>query len=102
MNGSGDNDVDEIVDVKLKFPKNYKVVMLNDDHTSFDFVIEVLSLIFDKTASQGKDIAKEIHEKGSAVVGIYPFPIAETKIVETHNLAKQNGFPLKCIYEEEG
>ena len=98
---SSKTDTDVVEKVKIGIPKDYKVILLNDDSTSFEFVIEVLMLIFNKKMKQGHDIAKEVHEKGSCVVAVYPKSIADMKVKEVHVLAAQNFFPLKCISERE-
>ncbi len=87
--------------IKSKKPKNYKVIMLNDDFTTMDFVIFVLKKIFHKDDVSAFETMMTIHTKGKAVVGIYSYDIAETKINQTHNLAKENQFPLRCIMEKE-
>jgi ATP-dependent Clp protease adaptor protein ClpS len=92
----------EIRKVKTRFitPKLYKVIFLNDNFTTFDFVIEVLKCIFHKKEQEAIDLTYKIDREGSAVVGIYPYEIAKEKIDETHNMARSRGFPLRAKMEE--
>lgn len=85
----------------LKLPKNYKVLLLNDDFTSMDFVIEVLMSIFFYDVKDAANIMLKVHHEGSAVCGIYPLEIAEMKVSQVHSFASANNFPLKAIFEEE-
>jgi ATP-dependent Clp protease adaptor protein ClpS len=88
-------------EVKLKYPKKYKVFLLNDDYTSMDFVIDVLMSIFHKDYSQAENIMLEIHKKERGLCGVYTHEIAETKVMQVHKKAKDNGFPLRAVMEEE-
>lgn len=89
------NTEDEVIE-----PPRYKVLMLNDNYTTMDFVVEVLEKIFNKTASEATQIMLNVHKKGSGICGIYTAEVAETKVALVHHLAQQNGFPLKCSMEE--
>jgi ATP-dependent Clp protease adaptor protein ClpS len=91
----------EKVIVDMKRPKMYRVILLNDDYTSMEFVIEVLVGIFHKTAADATKIMLDVHEKGKGIVGIYSYDIALTKILQTEDAAKAEEFPLKAIMEEE-
>ena len=86
---------------KYKEPQRYKVIMLNDDFTTMDFVIFILKKIFHKDNVKAFELMMQIHTKGKAVVGIYNYDIATTKINHTHSFARENNFPLKCIMEKE-
>ena len=96
-----DTDLELLDEVKLKHSKKYKVIMLNDNYTSMDFVVDVLMSIFHKTYDEAKDIMLEIHNKDKAVCGIYTYEIAETKVMQVARKAKESEFPLKTIMEEE-
>lgn len=87
--------------VKIRFPKKYKVYLLNDDYTSMDFVVDILMNIFHKSSSNAQQIMLEIHQKERGLCGIYTHEIAETKIMQVHKKARESGFPLKAIMEEE-
>jgi ATP-dependent Clp protease adaptor protein ClpS len=88
-------------EVKIKYPKKYKVYLLNDDYTSMDFVIDILISIFHKSYEEAENIMLEIHKKERGLCGVYTHEIAETKVMQVHKKAKENGFPLKSTMEEE-
>jgi len=85
---------------KLKEPKDYVVVLLNDNYTTQDFVVEVLKLVFHKSHKDAVRIMLDVHHKQRGVVGAYTFDIALTKANQVHDLARQYDYPLKCIVEE--
>ena len=85
---------------KLKEPKEYMVVLLNDNFTTRDFVVEVLKLIFHKNPDEAERIMLNVHHKGRGLVGVYTWDIAHTKVNQVHSIAKQYDYPLKCIVEE--
>ncbi|MDR3301703.1 MAG: ATP-dependent Clp protease adapter ClpS [Spirochaetaceae bacterium] len=85
---------------KLKEPSDFKVILLNDDYTAMEFVVEVIIRVFHKSAEKAEALMLDVHNKGRAVVGIYTYDIAETKIFEVNRLAAENNFPLKCIMEK--
>jgi ATP-dependent Clp protease adaptor protein ClpS len=87
--------------VTVGHPKQYKVFLLNDDYTSMDFVVDILMNIFRKSFHEAHTIMLEVHEKGRGLCGIYPYEIAETKVNQVGSAARENGFPLKAILEEE-
>ncbi|MEA2112076.1 MAG: ATP-dependent Clp protease adaptor ClpS [Campylobacterota bacterium] len=82
-------------------PKMYKVYLLNDDYTSMDFVTDVLMTIFHKSYQDAERIMLDIHKKDKGLCGVYSFEIAETKVMQVSKLAREQGFPLKSIMEEE-
>jgi ATP-dependent Clp protease adaptor protein ClpS len=81
-------------------PKLYKVILHNDNYTTMDFVVEVIIRIFHKPAAEATKLMLEVHKKGSANAGIYPYDIALTKVAEVHEMAKKNEFPLRSSAEE--
>ena len=85
---------------KLKEPQEYMVVLLNDNYTTTEFVVEILQLIFHKKPQEAKRIMLNVHRKGRGTVGVYTWDIAQTKVSQVHSIAKQNDFPLKCVVEE--
>ncbi len=87
-------------DIKAVTPKLYKVVLLNDDYTTFDFVIEILKTIFYKNEEEAINITLKVDKNGSAEVGVYPYEIAQMKVEKTHTLARSAGFPLRATIEE--
>lgn len=82
-------------------PTLFNVFMHNDDYTTMDFVIEVLQSIFHKESPEATFLMLQIHRRGQALCGLYPFEIAETKIAKVHKLARAAGFPLRCTLEPE-
>ena len=85
---------------KSKPPKLYKVLLLNDDYTTMDFVIEVLQTFFAMNIELATQVMLKVHKEGSAVCGVYPRDIAETKVAQVTGFAKQHGHPLRCELEE--
>lgn len=85
---------------KTKEPKMYRVLLFNDDYTSMDFVVEILMMVFNKTAATATQVMLDVHRKGSGVCGVYIYDVAVTKVNQVHKLARQNEFPLKCGIEE--
>lgn len=81
-------------------PEEFRVILLNDDFTTMEFVISVLMTIFHKTLPQATRIMLDVHRKGRGTVGEYSYDIASTKINQVHQLARQMGFPLKCTMEK--
>lgn len=87
--------------IKVKIPKMYKVLLHNDDTTSFEFVIEVLMRIFHKSAEDAIHITQSIHVQGQGIAGApYTKEIAEEKTTETMAFARANGYPLTASFEE--
>ena len=94
-----DNQVKSGV-TKLKAPNKFNVIMINDNVTPMDFVIQILMLIFNKDQDTAKDVMLEVHEKGRSVAGSYSYEIAEQKCVETVTTARKAGYPLDVTIEE--
>jgi len=96
-----EESVDSKTDIEVDEPPMYKVMLLNDDYTTMDFVVEVLVYVFKKPPEEATLIMLNVHRKGVGVCGTYPYEIAETKVNLVESLARENGFPLKCIMERE-
>jgi len=88
-------------EIEIKYPKKYKVLILNDDYTSMEFVIDILISIFHKTYEEAESIMLDVHKKEKGICGVYTHEIAETKVLVVHKKAKDSGFPLQCTIEEE-
>lgn len=86
---------------KSKPPSLYKVILYNDDYTTMEFVIEVLERFFSMNRERALQIMLKVHNEGSAVCGIYSRDVAETKIAQVADFAKQHGHPLRCGMEED-
>ncbi|MBP3242831.1 MAG: ATP-dependent Clp protease adaptor ClpS [Ruminococcus sp.] len=91
----------ERTDSKVKEPKQYNVIMLNDDFTTMEFVVEILIDIFRKDSVTANELMMKVHRTGKAVVGKYPYDIAATKVNKAHKRAKSAGFPFRMVIEEE-
>jgi ATP-dependent Clp protease adaptor protein ClpS len=85
---------------KIKPPRLYKVLLLNDDYTTMDFVVEVLQTIFGMDFERANQVMLKVHQEGSAVCGIYTRDLAETKVAQVMALARQHEHPLQCITQE--
>lgn len=82
-------------------PSLYKVLLLNDDYTPMEFVVHVLENFFGKTTEDAYRIMLHVHQKGVGVCGIFTFEVAETKVTQVMDFAKQHGHPLQCTMEKE-
>ena len=84
---------------KLKRPPMYKVLLLNDDYTPMDFVVEILEIFFSMSREKATQIMLTVHVQGKAVCGIYTRDIAETKAAQVNQYARENQHPLLCEIE---
>lgn len=89
------------LDVEIPKPKMSKVVMLNDNYTAMEFVVEILRDVFQKNISEAEHIMLQIHNEGSGICGIYPYDIAYTKAKIAKIKSKEAGFPLRIVVEDE-
>jgi ATP-dependent Clp protease adaptor protein ClpS len=87
--------------IEIKKPSFYQVLIMNDDYTPMEFVILVLEKFFKKSRAEATQIMLHVHQKGMGVCGLYPYEIAETKIVQVMDFAKKNQHPLQCTMEKE-
>jgi ATP-dependent Clp protease adaptor protein ClpS len=107
MAGSGGDDGGADVSVKLqtrtrtKRPPMYKVLILNDDFTPMEFVVHVLERFFGMSHAQAFDLMLTVHQKGLAVVGVFSYEIAETKVTQVMDFSQRNQHPLQCTMERE-
>lgn len=85
---------------KLKRPPLYKVLLMNDDYTPMDFVVHVLQKFFAMNRDKATQIMLHVHTRGVGVCGVYARDIAETKVVQVNDYARQNQHPLLCTMEE--
>jgi ATP-dependent Clp protease adaptor protein ClpS len=86
---------------KTKKPSLYKVLLLNDDYTPMEFVVFVLEQFFSKNREDAYTIMLHVHQKGVGVCGVYTFEVAETKVTQVMDAARQAGHPLQCTLEKE-
>ena len=94
------NEFKERTDLRLREPKQYNVIMLNDDFTTMDFVVKVLIEVFHKDTVSAEALMMAVHRSGKAVVGTYPYDIARTKLNKALEMAKKEGFPFRMTMEE--
>lgn len=87
-------------ETEIKEPEEYRVILLNDDYTTMEFVVAVIMSVFHKDLFEATRVMLDVHKKGRGVVGVYTYDIAATKIGKVHAMARENGFPLKCIMEK--
>ena len=107
---AGDKDADEDTDgeagvatktrAKPKKPSQYKVLMLNDDYTPMEFVVTVLKRFFGMDLEQATRVMLHVHQRGVGVCGIFPYEVAETKVNQVMDFARQNQHPLQCTLEK--
>ncbi|HEX6992874.1 MAG TPA: ATP-dependent Clp protease adapter ClpS [Gammaproteobacteria bacterium] len=84
----------------LKRPPLYRVILLNDDYTPMEFVVQVLQKVFSLDRNTATRIMLEVHTKGKGVCGVYTYEIAETKVAQVTGMAQQHQHPLLCTMEE--
>ncbi len=97
---STQRQIEPTIDAELYVPKMYTVIMHNDDFTTMDFVTLVLMKVFHKGAQEATQIMMDIHEKGNSPIGVYTYDIAITKKMQTDQMSKEKGYPLKLTIEE--
>ena len=85
---------------RLKPPPLFKVLLLNDDFTPMDFVVQILRQFFSKSREQATQIMLKVHNEGAGVCGVYPHDIAETKVNQVTSFAREHQHPLQCVMEE--
>jgi len=98
-----DNDTSVITKTRTRTqrPPLYKVLLLNDDYTPMEFVVHVLERFFGMSHAQAFDLMLTVHKKGVAVVGVFSFEVAETKVAQVMDFARRHQHPLQCTMEKE-
>ncbi|MEB2311639.1 MAG: ATP-dependent Clp protease adapter ClpS [Sorangiineae bacterium] len=86
---------------RAKKPRRYQVVLHNDDYTTMEFVIVVIMKFFFKSETEATQIMLSVHHKGYGIVGVYSRDVAETKVAQVMDFAKEHGHPLRCTAEPE-
>ncbi len=102
-NGDGGGNVGEVVQIKpkTKKPSMYKVLMLNDDYTPMEFVVHVLERFFNKNREEATEIMLHVHRRGVGLCGVFTFEVAETKVAQVMDFARQHQHPLQCTLEKD-
>jgi ATP-dependent Clp protease adaptor protein ClpS len=85
---------------KVKQPPLYRVVLINDDYTPMEFVVNILESVFGMERTRATQVMLEVHTKGKGICGVYNFEIAETKVAQVMSIARQHQHPLLCTMEE--
>src|SRR3569833_1760654 len=106
-NGAGDDGIEEIetgvatrTRPQTKKPSNYKVLMLNDDYTPMEFVVQVLQRFFNMGIEDATRAMLQVHQQGVAVCGVCTYEVAETKVTQVIDFARENQHPLQCTLEK--
>ena len=100
MAADAGGELKERIRTEKKEPPLFRVVLLNDDYTTMEFVLEVLESVFQKSPAEAYQIMMHVHVNGRGIAGIYPWEVAETKTDTVESLAREAGFPLKAVTEE--
>ncbi len=86
---------------KVKKPSMYKVLMMNDDYTPMEFVVQVLEQFFSKAHEDAIRVMLQVHQRGVGICGLYTYEVAETKVTQVIDYARKNEHPLQCTLEKE-
>jgi ATP-dependent Clp protease adaptor protein ClpS len=98
--GQADGALKDRTDIKTQEPKLYNVVLLNDDYTTMEFVMQVLETLFQKSPAEAFGIMMNVHRNGRGLAGVYTWEVAETKADKVAAEASEAGYPLRAIIEE--
>ena len=100
-NNGADTGVVTRVKPKTKKPSMYKVLLLNDDYTPMEFVVYVLERFFNKQSEEATQIMLHVHQRGVGICGVNSYAVAETKVTQVMDFARQNEHPLQCTLEKD-
>lgn len=102
MSSAGTQQEKQVKDENtIEFPRLYRVLLHNDHYTTMEFVVYILRSIFNKSHDEAVRIMLKVHREGTGVAGVYIRSIAEAKVEAVHQIARENGFPLKCSISPE-
>ena len=99
--GGGDVSVATRTRTKTKRPTLYRVLLLNDDYTPMEFVVDVLARFFGMTLERATEVMLHVHRRGIGECGVFTYEIAETKVTSVMNYARKNDHPLQCVMEKQ-
>jgi ATP-dependent Clp protease adaptor protein ClpS len=85
---------------ELQKPPMYQVLLLNDDFTPMDFVVDILRKFFQKSDPEATRIMLSVHHEGRGLCGLYPYEIAESKVAQVQHMSQSEGHPLRCVMEK--
>lgn len=95
-----DTEVVTESETKVKEPRMYQVILLNDDYTPMEFVIWLIEMVFSKSKEVATQLMWDVHKKGRGICGVYTYDVARTKVYQAKELAQKHQHPLECIMEE--
>ena len=98
--GQSDNAIRDRAEIKNQNPKVYNVILLNDDYTTMEFVLQILETLFQKSPAEAFGIMMNVHRNGRGLAGVYTWEVAETKADKVASLASEAGYPLRATIEE--
>ena len=102
--GDGENEESGVATKtrpKTKKPSMYRVLLLNDDYTPMEFVVDILEVVFNKSHEEAVTIMLHVHQNGVGVCGVFTYEVAETKVAQVLDAARRNQHPLQCTMEKE-
>lgn len=100
MSSKYQHSPDLVTEQTVKEPSLYRVILLNDDFTPQDFVVDLLQRVFSMPLPQAMTVMLQVHHRGSGVCGMYTYEIAKIKVDQVQSLAQQHEHPLRCVMEE--
>ena len=92
--------VSERVEIQKEHPRLYNVILLNDDYTTMEFVMQILETLFQKAPAEAYRIMMHVHRNGRGLAGVYTYEVAETKVDQVASLAREAGYPLRATIED--
>jgi ATP-dependent Clp protease adaptor protein ClpS len=95
-----DGAIQERADTRTQEPKLYNVILLNDDYTTMEFVLQILETLFQKSPAEAYQIMMHVHRNGRGLAGVYTWEVAETKVEKVASLSHEAGYPLRATIEE--
>jgi ATP-dependent Clp protease adaptor protein ClpS len=98
--GNTGSAVKERVETRKQEPTQYKVVLLNDDYTTMEFVVRVLETVFQRSPAEAYRIMMHVHVNGKGIAGVYPWEVAETKVETVTSMARHAEYPLRAVIED--
>ncbi|MBT5518267.1 MAG: ATP-dependent Clp protease adapter ClpS [Rhodobiaceae bacterium] len=97
----GESGTATLTRTKTQKPSMYKVLLLNDDYTPMEFVIYVLQRFFSKSAEDATKVMLHVHQSGVGICGVFTYEVAETKVTQVMDMARQHDHPLQCTMEKD-
>jgi ATP-dependent Clp protease adaptor protein ClpS len=95
-----DGAIQERAETKSQDPKLYNVILLNDDYTTMEFVLQILETLFQKSPAEAYRIMMHVHRNGRGLAGVYTWEVAETKVEKVTTLSREAGYPLRATIED--